>query len=165
MLNLTQPSRPAGSSDDRPVLPSDTYHMKIIDAKLEDDRFAKPEKDGSLPQKIALTFEMAELTPQQQRAAKKVDQDWSTVRIWHRFNPYYGPVKEGGPSKLKEFLDNLAEWGLLDLNLEAFDPAVLVGIELKCLVVKYAKTMGENVGKPGNKIASFAQLEVETEPF
>lgn len=158
-LNLTQRSGGSGTGEARPVLPTDTYRMKCIEAKLEDDTFAKPNQDGSMPQKVALTFEMGQLTDEQQEIAEERDEDWSAVRVWHRFNPYYGDVRAGGPSKFKEFLDNLVSWGLLPaLNLEAFDPGIMAGVELKCSVVQYTKTMGENAGKPGNKITGFAPV-------
>lgn len=158
-INLTQ--RSGGSmSQERPVLPTDTYRMRIMDAKMEDDTFAKPNSDGSLPQKLALTFEITTLTEEQQEAAADAGQEWDEVRIWHRFNPFYGPVREGGPSKLKEFLDNLVTWGLIpELDLEAFAPESLVGVELKCSVVQYLKTMGANKGQPGNKITGFAAIK------
>jgi len=106
-----------------------------------------------------LTLEITTLTEEQQEAADEAGEEWDTVRIWHRFKPYYGTVKAGGPSKFKEFLDNLVEWGLLPrLNLDAFDVESLVGIELRCSVLQYLKTMGENAGKPGNKITAFAPV-------
>jgi hypothetical protein len=156
-MDLTNPPRTT-SSEDRPVLPTDVYRMKILESKMENDTFAKPNKDGSIPQKVALTFEITTLTEEQQELANEAGQDWDTVRVWHRFNPFYGDVKAGGPSKFKEFLDNLVKWGLLSLNLEAFDPECLVGIELKCSVAEYTKTMGDNAGKPGNKITAFAAV-------
>lgn len=160
-MDLTQRSGSASSSQDRPVLPTDSYRMRIMDAKLEDDTFAKPNNDGSLPQKFVLTFEMTTLTEEQQEAAADADQDWSEVRIWHRFNPFYGLVREGGPSKFKEFLDNLIAWNLIAVDLRAFDITSLVGIELKCSVVQYTKTMGANKGQPGNKITGFAPIRAK----
>lgn len=160
-INLTQRSGGTTSSD-RPVLPTDTYRMRIMDSKLEDDTFAKPGSDGTLPQKLALTFEITTLTEEQQEAASDAGQDWDDVRIWHRFNPFYGLVREGGPSKLKEFLDNLVEWKLIpELDLEHFAPESLVGVELKCSVVNYKKTMGANKDKPGNKITGFAPIKTK----
>ena len=160
ILNLNQPSKLGGSNGEaRPVLPTDIYRMKILESKMEDDTFAKPGPDGFLPQKIALTFEVTALTEEQQDAAAEAGEDWDTVRIWHRFNPYYGTVKAGGPSKFKEFIDNLVSWGLLKgLDLNAFDVEALAGIELKCSVSQYTKTMGENAGKPGNKITAFSAV-------
>lgn len=158
-MDLTQRSGRSSGTSDRPVLPTDSYRMKIIDAKLEDDTFAKPNHDGSLPQKFVLTFEITTLTEEQQEAASEAGQEWDEVRIWHRFNPYYGEVREGGPSKFKEFLDNLMRWDLVSVDLTAFDITSLVGIELKCSVVEYLKTMGANKGQPGNKITGFAAIK------
>jgi len=167
VLNLTQPTRTSsGGSEERPILPNDNYRMKIIDSKIEPDQFDK-EKDGTPRDKLVLTFEMADLTPQQQKAAKKAGQDWSEIRLWFRLNPFYDVVKAGGPSKFKEFLDNLIAWNVVQIDLTAFDPACLIGVELMCMVVKYTKTMGDNAGKPGNKIVSFAPIEAEddADPF
>lgn len=158
MMDLTQPTSRA-STQDRPVLPTDSYRMRIMDAKLEDDTFAKPNSDGSMPQKFVLTFEMTTLTEEQQEAATELEQDWSEVRVWHRFNPFYGLVREGGPSRFKEFLDNLIGWGLVAVDLRAFDVVSLVGIELKCSVLHYIKTKGVNTGQPGNKITGFAPIK------
>lgn len=158
-LDLTKRTGGGSTGEARPILPTDSYRMKCIDAKLEDDTFAKPYPDGTFPQKVALTFEVSVLTQEQQEIAEERDEDWSSVRIWHRFNPYYGDVRAGGPSKFKEFLDNLVTWGLLaGIALEAFDPSIIVGLELKCTVAAYTKTMGENAGKPGNKITGFAPV-------
>ena len=156
-MNLTERTS-NGNSQDRAILPTDSYRMKCLESKLEDDTFATPNKDGSLPKKIALTFEVTTLTEEQQEAASEADEEWDTVRIWHRFNPYYGDVRAGGPSKFKEFLDNLVSWGLITLDLESFDPGCLAGIELKCSVIAYTKTMGVNAGQLGNKIVGFAPV-------
>lgn len=160
VLNLNARTPRASGSDDRPVLPTDVYRMKIIDAKLEEDKWAKPDRDGVLPEKLALTFEMTTLTVEQQEAADEVGQDWSEVRIWHRFNPFYGDVKAGGPSKFKAFIDDLVKWGALNIpDMNAFDVESLCGIELKCSVAEYIKTMGDNAGQPGNKITAFAAVK------
>lgn len=159
VLNLNEKPAFSGSGEARPVLPTDIYRMRIIDSKMEDDTFAKPEADGTFPQKLAITFEVSTLTEEQQEAADEAGEEWDEVRIWHRFNPYYGTIKAGGPSKFKEFIDNLIEWKLIAINLGAFDVTALVGIELRCSVVKYNKTMGANVGKPGNKITAFSPVK------
>lgn len=157
-VNLTSRTG-GGMSGTRAVLPTDSYRMRIIEAKMEDDTFSKPDRDGVLPQKLALTFEITSLTDEQEEIAHEREEEWDKVRIWHRFNPYYGTVREGGPSKFKEFLDNLCSWGALpSLNLEAFEVESLVGIELKCSVIAYLKTMGANIGQPGNKITGFAAV-------
>lgn len=161
-LNLNQRTGSTSTGEARPVLPTDTYRMKCIESKMEDDTFAKPLPDGTLPQKIALTFEVTVLTDEQQEAADEAGEEWGEVRVWHRFNPYYGDVRAGGPSKFKEFLDNLVAWGAIGtLNLDAFEVESLAGIELRCSVLNYKKTMGENVGKPGNKITGFAPVRTK----
>jgi hypothetical protein len=158
-ISLKNPARSGGSGEDRPILPTDMYRMKIIDSKLEDDTYAKPDKDGVLPVKLALTFEVSTLSEEQQEQADEAGQDWSTVRVWHRFNPYYGDVKAGGPSKFKAFIDDLVKWNLLVIpDMDAFDVETLCGVELRCSVQLYLKTMGENAGKPGNKIVAFAAI-------
>lgn len=158
-VNLTARTGGSGMSGTRAILPTDVYRMRCIEAKMEDDTFAKPNQDGTLPQKLALTFEITVLTDEQQDIAAEREEEWDTVRIWHRFNPYYGTVREGGPSKFKEFLDNLVSWGVIpNLNLEAFEVESLAGIELKCSVIEYLKTMGANQGQPGNKITGFAAV-------
>jgi len=160
-INLNQRNG-TGSGDERPVLPTDIYRMKIIEAKLEDDTFAKPDRDGVLPQKIAITWEMSILTEEQQEAADEAGEDWSTVRVWTRFNPYYGTVKAGGPSKFKAFLDSLQAQGLLpDFDVEAFDVESLVDIEQRVSVERYIKTMGVNAGQPGNKAIAFAPVKAK----
>lgn len=158
-LNLNHRSNGGAASGPRPILPSETYRMRIIEAVVQEDNFGKPDKDGKRPEQVVLTFEMSVLTDEQQDIAEEKGEDWSTVRIWHRFAFFYGTVKAGGPSKLKEFLDNLVTWGLIPaLDLEAFELTSLVGVELKCIVAEYKKTMGENVGQPGNKITGFAAV-------
>jgi hypothetical protein len=158
IVNLTERTG-GGMSGARAILPTDSYRMRCIEAKMEDDTFSKPNQDGTLPQKLALTFEVTALTEEQQEIASERDEEWDKVRIWHRFNPYYGTVREGGPSKFKEFLDNLVSWGVIPtLNLEAFEVESLTGIELKCSVIEYLKTMGVNQGQPGNKITGFAAV-------
>lgn len=161
LLNLNERRSGGGSSEDRPVLPTDIYRMKIIEAKLEDDTF-NPNKDGSFPQKIALTWETTILTEEQQEAADEAEQEWLGVRIWTRLNPYYNTVKAGGPSKFMAFIDDLRSQGLLaDFDPEAFDIESLVGIEQKCSVECYKKTMGPNAGKPGNKINAFSPVRTK----
>lgn len=158
VLNLNSRTNGGSTGEARPVLPTDTYRMKVLECKMQDNTFEKPDKDGNLPQQVVLTFEITTLTDEQQEMAEERDEDWSAVRIWHRFAPYYGDTKTGGPSKLKEFLDNLVSWGLIPSLTNELDLETLVGVELRCTVLNYAKTMGENVGKPGNKITGFAPV-------
>lgn len=162
-VNLNQRSGGGASSGTaRPIIPSDTYRMRCIEADVQEDNFAKPDRDGHRPEQVVLTFEMSVLTDEQQEIADERGEEWDTVRVWHRFAFFYGDVKAGGPSKFKEFLDNLVTWSLIStINLEAFELTSLVGIELKCVVTEYKKTMGDNAGKPGNKITGFAPVRVK----
>lgn len=158
-INLNARTPRTGSDNARAVLPTDTYRMKIIESKIEDDKWAKPDKDGNQPIKLALTFEVSALTEEQQDAANEAEQEWGEVRIWHRFNPFYGDVKAGGPSKFKAFIDDLIKWNLIVIpDMNAFEVESLAGIELRCTVTEYTKTMGENAGQPGNKITGFAPV-------
>jgi hypothetical protein len=159
-IDLTKGGNGGGSSEDRVVLPTDIYVVECVEAELEDDTFSKPNKDGSLPQKIKTVWEVVRLTAEQQEAADEREQEWVGTRVWHRFNPFYGPVKAGGPSKFKEFIDLAVDSGALtDFEPADFDPPQLVGMKLKASIAQYTKTMGENAGKPGNKITAWAALK------
>lgn len=158
--NLTKGSSGGTSNEDRPILPTDIYRVKCTESEMEDDTFAKPDKNGQLPQKIKTTWEVTRLTPEQDEAAEERGEEWVGVHVWHRFNPYYGTVKAGGPSKFMEFIDLVrAQGGLPHFDPEDFDITDLVDIELKASIAEYTKTMGENAGKPGNKITAWAALK------
>lgn len=160
-ISLNKGSGSAVANGERVVLPTDMYRVRCMESELEDDTFAKPDKKtGQLPQKIKTVWEVVRLTDEQQEAAEVAEEEWEGVRIWHRFNPYYGPVKAGGPSKTQEFIDLARTQGYLaDFDIDTFDPESLVGIELKASIASYIKTMGENVGQPGNKITAWAGLK------
>lgn len=160
ILNLNERQSSGGTFEDRPIIPTDIYRMKIIEAKMEDDKF-NPNKDGTFPQKLVLTWEMSVLTEEQQEAADDAEEDWSNVRVWSRFAPYYGTVKAGGPSKFKAFIDSLVDQGLLELNLDAFDVEDLIDIEQRVSVERYIKTMGQNAGQPGNKAIAYAPVRTK----
>jgi hypothetical protein len=158
VINLNQKTS-GGSSATFVLVPTDTYRVKCVEADLEDDTFAKPNKDGSLPKKIKTVWEVTTLTEEQEELAEEAGEEWVGARIWHRFNPFYGDVRDGGPSKFKEFIDNLSAQGLLpNLDLDSFDLDTLVGIEQKASILHYTKTMGTNAGQPGNKIAGFSSV-------
>jgi hypothetical protein len=148
-----------GSGEARPVLPTDNYRMKIVEAKLEEDNYGKVNKDGTKEEKFVVVWEMSVLTEDQQEAEAEAEEDWSTVRIWSRFAPYYGDVRAGGPSKLKEFIDGLREQGLLpNFDPDSLEPESLVGIEQRVSVVRYIKTMGPSAGQPGNKPSAYSPV-------
>jgi len=158
-INLNQ-GKGGSASTDFVVLPSDVYRMKIIKATIEENRFAEPNKDGSKPQQIVLTWEVTSLSEEQAEAMVEVEQDWDSATVWQRFNPYYGPVRDGGVSKFQAFIDSLREQGYLkEFNLELFDPESLIGVEQRVNVERYIKSQGENAGKPGNKVVSVLPLK------
>jgi hypothetical protein len=146
--DTTQPQASATSFE---VLPTDIYVMTIAEAAMEDDKFAEVDREGNAPQKLVLKWETSKLTAEQQEAGIGMGEP-----VWHRFNPYYGTVKAGGPSKFKAFVDSLIEQKLLPAR---FTPADFVGIVQRVSVEEYTKTMGANVGKPGNRITAVAPLQ------
>lgn len=149
-----------GSSKDFVLLPSDIYRMKVTKATVEENRFADPKADGSRPLQIVLTWEVTQLTEEQHDAAEEAGEDWDTAAVWQRLNPYYGPVRDGGVSKFQAFIDMLREQGYLaDFDPDAFDPETLMGIEQRVNVELYHKSMGENAGKPGNKVVNVLALK------
>jgi hypothetical protein len=146
--------QPAESSSTYEVLPTDTYVMKVAEAVIEDDKFATPSRDGTQPQKLVLTWEISKLTPEQETAGIALGE-----KVWQRINPYYGTVKDGGPSKFMALVQSLVEQKMLpEGDFEASD---FVGVTQRVLVEEYIKTMGANAGKPGNRIASVAPLVVQ----
>jgi hypothetical protein len=144
-------TQPQASSTSFEVLPTDIYVMTIAEAAMEDDKFAEVDRDGNTPQKLVLKWETSKLTAEQQEAGIGTGEP-----VWQRFNPYYGNVKAGGPSKFKAFVDSLIEQKLLPAK---FTPANFVGIVQRVSVEEYTKTMGANVGKPGNRITAVAPLQ------
>jgi len=166
VLNLNERSSGGSTmSGERPILPTDIYRMKIIECGIEENKLDAPNKDGSFKKQIVITWEMAALTEEQQEIADERGEDWSEVRVWQRMNPYYGDVKDGGPSKFKAFIDKLRAAGYLPgFDLDAFDTDSLVGAEMRVSVSEYLKTMGPNVGKPGNKVLDVTPLRQKGTP-
>lgn len=155
----TTARRGGGDSKDFVVLPSDVYRMKILKAVIEENRFGEPLNDGTKPLQLVLTWEVTTLSEEQADAAADAEEDWSAATAWQRLNPYYGPVRDGGVSKFKAFVDNLRAQGhLQDFDPELFDPETLVGIEQKVTIERYIKSHGDNAGKPGNKVVSVLPL-------
>lgn len=152
MIINTQQGKGNGSGDFR-LLDTDVYRMKIASATLEEDQFAEPNADGARPVKLVLRWEVTEASDDQ-------DSEVEGCAVWQRLNPYYGTVREGGPSKFKAFIDALREQGLLDaFDPSAFDTDDLEGIEQRVSIEKYLKTMGANAGKPGNKVVGVLPIK------
>jgi hypothetical protein len=151
-----------GGSDgkDFVVLPSDVYRMKILKATVEENRFADPEKDGTKPLQLVLTWEMTAISDEQREAMEEAGEDWNTAQVWQRMSLFYGDVRAGGPSKCKAFIDGLREQGYLEgFDPDDFDLDTLAGIEQRVNVERYIKGQGENAGKPGNKVVSVLPLK------
>lgn len=147
-------NEPATGGEGWSPLPTDTYIMKVTEAGIEDDKFAQPDRDGNQPQKLVLTWEIAKLTAEQEAAGVKLGE-----KVWQRINPYYGTVKDGGPSKFMALVQSLVEQNMLPAG--EFTTADFIGVTQRVLVEEYIKTMGANAGKPGNRIASVAPLTVQ----
>lgn len=155
----TTAKRGGSSTTDFVVLPSDVYRMKIMKAVVEENRFGDVQADGTRPLQLVLTWEVTTLSEEQADAASEAGETWDEAQVWQRLNPYYGPVRDGGVSKFKSFVDNLIAQGHLSgFDPELFDPESLVGIEQKVTVERYIKSQGDNVGKPGNKVVSVLPL-------
>lgn len=152
VVNL-QERRGGNGTGEFELLETDVYRMKIADAKLEEDQFADATADGHRPIKIVIRWEVTE-------AGEDQDEGCVGNAVWQRFNPYYGDVRDGGPSKFKAFIDGLREQGLLPgFDPSAFDTALLVGVEQRVSVENYVKTMGKNAGQNGNKVLMVMPLK------
>lgn len=142
-----------GGNGTMTLLETDVYRMQIKRAVIEEDQFAEALADGKRPEKLVLTWEVSSVTEEQ-------DEGCVGLAVWQRFNPYYGPVRDGGVSKFKAFIDSLREQGFLpDFDANMFDTDSLIGIEQRVSVEKYIKEMGVNKGSPGNRIASILPLK------
>jgi hypothetical protein len=144
----------ASSSGTYEVLPTDTYTMKVAEAKVEENRFGTPDRDGKLPEQLVLTWEVSKLTPEQEEAGVITGE-----KVWQRMNTYLGYTKNGNPSKFLEFVQSLLEQKLIEPG--DITPADFLGITQRVLVEEYTKEKGENAGKQGNRVASVAPLTVQ----
>lgn len=153
MAVIDTQSRSGNGSSNFVLLETDVYRMKIAEAMLEENQYADPNPDGSKPIQLVLRWEVTEATAEQETEVEG-------CAVWQRFNPYYGDVKGGGPSKFKAFVESLREQGLLGaFDPHAFDTDTLVDIEQRVSVEKYIKTQGPNAGQPGNKVVSVLPIK------
>lgn len=135
-------------------LPTDVYQMEIAEARIEENQYAEPRKDGTKPEQLVITWEVSRVSEDQGEAGVLGGE-----KVWQRLNPYYGPVRDGGDSRFKMFIDSLLRQGVLkDFDPDAFDTDSLIGIEQRVTVEEYVKTMGPNAGKPGNRVTSVMPL-------
>lgn len=152
-MKINTQGRSGGSSKEFKLLESDVYRCKIVSSIMEEDQFAEPNRDGTKPLKLVLRWEVTEATDEQ-------DDDVVGCAVWQRFNPFYGTVREGGPSKFKAFIDLLREQGFLPNFIpNDFETDDLIDIEQRVNIEKYAKSMGVNAGQPGNRVASVLPLK------
>lgn len=152
-----QTEAPKGGSSD--VLPDGEYTLTVDDAKIEEDQFAQPEKDGTIPQKLVITWllEEQDITPKQRKRGAKPGK-----KIWSRYGLFYYTKSDGNDTAFKALLTALDgatnnegicfDIAGFEANAEAFEPADLIGIKATCLVETYKKTKGVNVGQDANKV-------------
>ncbi len=139
------------------ILPTDVYRMEIVTAIIEEDQYADARADGTKPEKLVITWEVSALLPEQQEAGDEAEA-YLGAKVWQRFNPYYGPTREG-VSRFQVFIDGLVSQGLIeDFDPLAFDTDDLLKIEQRVQVEQYIKSMGPNAGKPGNKVLAVMPL-------
>lgn len=145
----------SGSAKSMVLLETDVYRMKIARASIEEDQFADPNKDGTKPERLVLCWEVTEAIGEQ-------DDEVIGLSVWHRINPYYGAVRDGGISKFKAFIDSLRAQGhLAEFDPNAFDTDSLLGIEQRVSVENYIKGQGVNAGQPGNKVTGILPLRAK----
>lgn len=164
-----QTQAPAGGGSGE-VLPDGEYILTIDDAKVEEDQFAQPEKDGSIPQKLVITWllEEQDITPKQRKRGAKPGK-----KIWSRYGLFYYTKADGNDTAFKALLTALdgaenAEGivfsvGDFEADPDSFEPADLVGIKATCLVETYKKTKGANIGQEANKVTKVLPMEGDDE--
>lgn len=151
MWNTNAPAAPSSTYE---VLPSDTYVMKVVEAALEDNRFAKVDRDGKLPQQVVLTWEVSKLSPEQEEAGIQTGE-----KVRQYINNYYGFKNDGNPSAFMALVKSLVEQTMLPEG--EFDVEDFVGISQRVVVVEYTKEKGEHVGDKGNKVTSVNPLQIQ----
>jgi hypothetical protein len=153
----------------REVLPEDVYVLTIDGVSVEEDQYAKPEKDGTQPEQMVVTWILNEsdLTRVQKRKGVKGDK-----KLWQRLGLFYYVKADGNPTKLMSFLTTLR--GSINADGVAFDydddaPDVeqisrdLVGVQARVTVEIYKKTKGARAGEPDNKIVKILPVEEDDE--
>lgn len=133
------------------AFPADTYVCQINNAELVESQF-KDDKTGEAKWQIKITWEVAQLTDEQEEAGLEAGK-W----FWQYLEPYYGPTKNG-PSKFQAFIDSLREQGMLiDFDPHNFDTDDLIGIKQKVAVDTYTRT-DKSVG---NKVKAVLPLKLK----
>lgn len=140
-----------GSEGQREAFPADTYICEVNQAELVESQF-KDDKTGEVKWQIKLTWEVCQLSPEQEEAGLETGK-W--FFMW--LEPWYGTTAKRGPSKFKMFIDSLMEQGIL----EGFDPADfdtddLVGKRQKVTVQEFKRPDGTT----GNKVTGVLPLKL-----
>lgn len=147
-FDITKPQE-SNDSDWTP-LATGQYLMKIVDAKIAPSPFAND--DGLFPDRLTIIWKLAEWNEEFAAAGYEAGQ-----KVFQQFNPTLNPSAKG-PSKFRQFIEPLIEEGLIPQEFEIAEgdtPGTegdLVGITRAVMVERYAKTMGPNVGQPGNRV-------------
>lgn len=130
------------------LLETGTYRMVIKKAEIGPNKFAEPDEDGKQPDQLLVVWEVFEVGP---------EQDDSVVgnAVFQRMAPWYGTGKRGD-SQFKVLIDALVTQHY-PIDPADFEPADLVGIKQRVTVELYKKTMGSNIGQPGNRIVGAPQ--------
>jgi hypothetical protein len=153
----------------RDVLPDDDYIMTVDEVKIEQDQYAKPEKDGEQPWVLVVTWHLLDedVTRKQRRKDIKGGR-----KLWQRFGLFVYVKPDGTPTKLKAFLDAIdgsvnREGIALDYaqHIESGDLDALcddlVGIKARCFVETYVKSKGARAGEKDNRIIKVLPLDDE----
>jgi hypothetical protein len=151
----------------RDILPDDDYIMTIDDVQIEQDQYAKPEKDGELPWVLVVTWHLLDedVTRKQRRKDIKGGR-----KLWQRFGLFVYTKPDGTPTKLKAFLDALdgsVNGDGIRLNyaehIESGDLDALcddlTGIKARCFVETYIKAKGARAGEKDNRVMKVLALE------
>ena len=125
----TTPKAGGNGGGDFVLLPTDIYRMKVIKSIYGENPFSEPNKDGTKPMQITLTWEVAELTADQADEAEALGEEWDNATVPQYINPFYGDVKAGGPSRFKALVDSLVAQNLIaDFDPADFDPDCFLGV-------------------------------------
>lgn len=159
------------------LLPSGKYIMRITDAKEVENRFGKPNRDGSKKMQVMIRWELSRITAAQQTMINNVpgSDDFDDEQpylesdeaievgessVLQYMTPLYATIKDRDtgtqvPTPWKTFVDTLADQDIIG---DEFDLSNLLGVEQLVTVNKEPKKQGDNAGKMGNKVAKIGPV-------
>lgn len=170
-----------GGSDFK-VLPSGKYIMEIVTAEETENKFGKPNKDGSPKMQVMIRWELKKLNSAQQAildndpASADYDEEAPSLEpdetldigatVMQYMTPLYATIKDrdtgqATPTPWKTFVDTLAEQDIIG---DEFDLDQLVGTVQLVTVNKEPKQNGPNKGKMGNKVAKIGPVPTKKSP-